>query len=268
MNYSLWNGDLHIHTNLSFCSHPEIVPSVYLPYCEAEKLTVLGFSNHAYYDELLGDGTVKGAGLARELQIKKQLEETQKTTNIKLLMGAEVETVVGREPSIRPEEAYPFDYILLAASHILNLPYAYDLKEFSNPDKLRALTINQFFHACELKYPVPTAICHPLYPICSKAEQEIVDGISDKQLEECFTCAKENNKGIEIHACLYRRGTKLNEDGISPSYLRYLTIAKECGCKFHFGGDAHMPSNFVGIHEKLRRAALSVGITENDMWTI
>ena len=84
----------------------------------------------------------------------------------------------------------------------------------------------------------------------------------------CFKLAKENNKAIEVHACLFRKGTKHNDDGISPSYLRMLSVAKECGCKFFLGTDAHSVDGFLGTHAKLLKACDYLGIGEDDLWEV
>lgn len=48
-----------------------------------------------------------------------------------------------------------------------------------------------------------------------------------------------------------------------------LSIAKECGCKFHFGSDAHEAKYaFLGVHSLLERAAKRAGITEYDIWHV
>ena len=141
----------------------------------------------------------------------------------------------------------------------------YDL---NSPDVLRQLTIDRFIAACQLDYPVPMGICHPLYPICSPYQAEIIDGMSDTCLKELFSMAAEKHISIEIHACLYRKDTPLNEYGLSDHYLRILSAAKDCGCQFHFGSDAHDPKAFVGVHDKLRKAAELVGITEHDLWDV
>lgn len=268
---SLWYGDLHLHTNYSYCAPRETVPETYLPYVEEEDIRVLGFSNHLYYPDAVSAeerAESKYPGVMRVLKIKEELEAMKKKTGCRILLGCEVETVYGREPSLPKEMAGQFDYILLAASHVLNLGGYYRDYDLSTPDKLRELTIERFHYACSCDYPVPTGICHPLYPICSPAEQEIVDGISDSRLADCFTLAAKKNISIEIHACLYRGGTQLDGEGLSPSYLRLLSAAKACGCHFHFGTDAHAASAFTGKHALLRRAAERAGITEDDMWEL
>lgn len=266
---SLWNADLHVHTNLSFCAPKETVPESYLPFCEEENINILGFTNHLYPSHWLKNrGLKEERGAEYALRIRPQLDELRRKTDIKILMGCEVETICGQEPTLSYEEAKDFDYVLLAASHVMNIAGEYRAFDLSTPEKLRDMILERFNYACNLEYPVPVAICHPLYPICSEWEQEVVDGISDSVLAECFTLAAKKDISIEIHACLFRRGTQLNEMGLSPSYLRVLSAAKSCGCKFHFGADAHEPESFRGVHYLLRLAAEQTGITPDDMWTL
>ena len=92
--------------------------------------------------------------------------------------------------------------------------------------------------------------------------------MTDEMLAECYTLAAKHDKSIEVHACLYRPTVFMDEEGLSPSYIRMLSIAKECGCKFHFGSDAHKPEDFVNVHRLLERAAERAGIREEDLWQV
>ena len=93
--------------------------------------------------------------------------------------------------------------------------------------------------------------------------------MTDDQLGECYTLAAQTKKSIEIHACLYRDTVELDSEGLSPTYIRMLSIAKECGCQFHFGSDAHEAQYaFSGVHRLLERAATRAGITEYDLWPL
>lgn len=266
---SLWYGDLHVHTNLSNCAPKETVPSSYIPYCNSEEIKTIGFSNHIYPNSWIRHQEVgENAGFDRVMRIRPDLEKLRKSTDLRILLGGEVEVVYGKEPSLTKELSKNFDYILIAASHVMNIMFEYTNYDLSTPDKLRDLIIERFEYACNLDYPVPMGICHPLYALCTPWEQEVIDGISDSKLADCFTLARKKNKSIEIHACLYRPGTQRNELGISPSYLRMLSAAKACGCHFHFGADAHSVSAFSGVHSTLRKAAEIVGITKEDMWNL
>jgi histidinol phosphatase-like PHP family hydrolase len=198
--------------------------------------------------------------------MRPELQQAQEKSGIRILLGAEVDNFPETGPSVTYEEASVFDYVLVAASHICNQPYEYRDYDLSSADKMRRILIDRFFEACKLKFPVPMGICHPLYPLCSPFEQEIVDGLSTACLEECFSAAAERNISIEVHGCVFYRQTALNADGLSDSYLRILDAAKRCGCCFHFGSDAHSAEQFTGKHDLLRKAAFQVGITREDLW--
>lgn len=269
MSRKLWNADLHVHTNRSYCAPRATMPGSYIPYCAEEDIDIIGFSNHLYYRRNeKGEDVPDRDSVAWNLGIKDEIADIKDRKGVGILVGCEVETVYGKEPSLPREEAKNYDYVLLAASHVMNIGHLYTGVDYSTKEKLSALTVERFRYACELDYGVPTGICHPLYPICSPWEQEIVDGYSDSLLEDLFSLARKKNKSIEIHACLFRQGTKRDGTGLSPSYIRLLSAAKACGCRFHFGSDAHAPDAFVGTHSLLRLAAERAGITPDDMWDL
>ena len=260
-------SDLHVHTNRSLCA-PRAKAMDYIPYCKQEGIHLVGISNHIYVPDFLKMGNVYEDPLVFLLSAKPEVEAANELSDVRFLFGCEVENFPSTGLLLRPEDAHHFDYLLIAASHICNWKGMYSNYDLNSADVLRKLTIQRFFDACKADYSVPVGICHPLYPIGTPLEQEIVDGISDECYTECFSLAAEKGFSIEIHACLYRNGTALNEHGLSDSYLRMLSIAKKCGCKFHFGSDSHYAPDFVGVHERLFKAAELLGITEDDLWGV
>ena len=263
-------SDLHVHTNKSLCAPRETTPSSYIPCCEAEGIRLIGITDHVYPEDMLAQyGYPHDNRVERLLELRPALREAEKNSGIRYLLGCEIDyfDCVGH-PYILPEESVGFDYVLLAASHILNYPEKYSAYDLHSPDVLRKLTIERFVAACGLDYPVPMGICHPLYPICSPYQAEIIDGISDTTLKELFSVAAEKHISIEIHSCLYRNDTPHNEYGLSDHYLRILAAARDCGCQFHMGSDAHAASAFMGSHDRLRKAADLLGLTEDHIWDV
>jgi histidinol phosphatase-like PHP family hydrolase len=263
-------SDLHVHTDKSLCAPRDTVPASYVPYCKDEGIRIIGISDHVYPEDMLAQyGYPEDKRVGRLLDLRPILKEDEERSGIRYLLGCEIDyfDCVGY-PYISPEESVDFDYVLFASSHILNYPYMYTAYDLNSPDVLRALTIERFVAACKLDYPVPMGICHPLYPICSPHQAEIIDGISDATLKELFSMAAEKDISIEIHACLFRTDTPHNEFGLSDHYLRILAAARDCGCKFHMGSDAHAPNAFVGSHELLRKAAALLGLTEAHIWDV
>lgn len=251
-------ADLHLHTNLSLCAPNTTNINTYLDYCDTEGIKKIGISNHLY----------TYMGVDHTLQIKDEIRSLQKSTSVKILTGCEMEMFYDEEFVLDKKTASQFDYVLLAPSHIFNQMKHYEKFDLSSSDKIRRLLIDNFKRACLLDLGVPTAICHPLYPICAPNQQEILDGMTDEQLAECYTLAAQHDKSIEIHACLYRDTVTLDQEGLSPSYIRMLSIAKQCGCKFYFGSDAHEIQSFVNKHGLLERAAERAGICEDDLWQL
>lgn len=262
----LCRADLHIHTNRSRCSPRETTVSAYLPYCKGEGIKTIGISNHIYKPSVLGVKYPENINYA--LSVREEIDAIQNKTDVKILLGCEVETFHSQDVGVSVADARAFDYVLLAASHIFNWKHEYDGFDLSTPEAVKKILIENFVRACEVEYDVPVGICHPLYPIMCPFEYDVVRSFTDEELEDCFTLAAQKRRSIEIHACLSRNGTPLDDEGISPSYVHFLEVAKKCGCKFHFGADIHVPSHFSGSHEKLEIAARRVGITEDDLWEL
>lgn len=261
----LCRSDLHVHTNHSLCAPRSTQVESYLPFCEDEGIHLLGITNHLYAE---GGYIHSTPYLDYILQVQKELDVLQNKTSVRFLFGCESELFPNREPGLNPQYSHYFNYVLFAPSHIFNCINFYEGIDLSSADKVRDLMVAQFCRACTLEYEIPVGICHPLYPICCPWEQEVVDGISDEVLADCFSLAAKHHRSIEIHACLYRNGTVLDKEGLSPSYFRLLYAAKACGCKFHFGSDAHEPDTFVGKHRLLERAAERIGLCKDDLWCV
>ncbi len=262
--------DLHNHTYLSYCGDRDVHADTYIPYCKQEKVTTIGYSNHVYYGENVLEGRFFKTGALRAADMRDEVDKINASDcGVRALLGCEGELFYKKEPSVSYEEAKMFDYVLLSPSHINNYYYYYQrFIDVEDVKTMQDLLVYQFKRACSLEYPVPVGIAHPFYPLMHRKEQEIVDGISDSALADCFSLAAKNGISIELHACLYRKGTALDGDGLSPTYMRILSAAKACGCKFHFGSDSHRVKMFVGTHEKLLLAAKKIGITKNDIWDI
>ena len=109
-----------------------------------------------------------------------------------------------------------------------------------------------------------TAIAHPFLP-CGFDEQfeNAIASISDAEFAEAFGLAAERGVGIEITASFLLPRT----DGTyfaSETPLRFLAIAKRCGCKFTFGSDAHDPERQKML-PYLAALADAIGLTESDL---
>jgi len=50
--------------------------------------------------------------------------------------------------------------------------------------------------------------------------------------------------------------------------LRMFHVAKQCGCKFYLGSDAHERWSFDGVYDVFERAINHLGLEESDKFEI
>lgn len=68
--------------------------------------------------------------------------------------------------------------------------------------------------------------------------------------------------GIELNFdCLRLEGKNLERE------LRPYLIAKDCGCKFYFGSDAHHPDAFETSVRNFTKISECLGLSESDKFT-
>ena len=101
---------------------------------------------------------------------------------------------------------------------------------------------------------VPISIAHPFQPVGSfDLRPQMLDLIADNTYGELFEMAAARGIGLEINGAVE-----------APECYRMFGIAKECGCKFTVGSDAHTPEHIGKIfnNDKLTDA---LGITEEHL---
>ena len=78
-----------------------------------------------------------------------------------------------------------------------------------------------------------------------------------------FTKAAQLGVGIELN-----QGDMSFADNEADIVLRMFRIARNCGCKFYLGSDAHHPDDFKGTKDVFERTVTLLGLTENDKFRI
>ena len=259
--------DLHIHTNLSICAKPEATVEAYLDLCQENGITTIGLANHCWAGPM-----PRSCGWAdwyskQSMESILALRNQKSIHDIRILIGCESEYLGAGVVGMTKEAASQFDYVLIPASHFHQWGFTVP-GDFagSQPQTVRDLLRRRFIEVAGLE--IATGIAHPFIPFgFFEIEEEIISGITDKAYEECFRVAAAANISVEIHHHAVFSQIRPNDNGFSSEYVRMLTIAKACGCIFHFGSDAHHPSNFKG-HERMGQFAEACGITEDDLLKI
>ncbi|MDD4537510.1 MAG: PHP domain-containing protein [Lentisphaeria bacterium] len=260
-------SDIHLHSNLSSCAKPESTPAALLKACRDQGIRTVGFADHLWDKAMPGASKwYQPQDVEHVLSIKQALvsEECQELSRgLKVLVGCETEFLGGKQVGISREAASLFDFILIPPDHFHMKNYVFPA-DMTDPEGIKTIMIRRFMEVMALG--LATAVVHPFHAMGFTPEMPtlVQSLISDNEYRECFTAAKQARCAIELNSCVARRhdaGT--GEDNFSPEYIRMMTIARECGCTFSIGSDAHSPELIIGgVHKRLERFADACGITD------
>ena len=232
--------DFHIHTTLSLCAHDETATvENYVRRAKRMGLRKLGFSNHMWDSAVscAPNDFYKVQDCAHVAQLRREIDRYNAEDDVDLYFGCEVEyDPARRDIALTERAAQAFDYILVPNSHThMMMP-----KESYEPKSRHAQFMFDAFVdiATSPLAKYVTAMAHPFSAVACPYDQRLLYPlISDEQYREAFSLARESDIAIELNLSCYT-GFGIREIVQDPS-IRMFRIAKECGCKFLFGSDAH-----------------------------
>lgn len=229
--------DFHIHTNLSLCAEKDATVEYYVQRAEEIGLTKLGFSNHFWDSAVEGaNGFYVPQNWEHVERLRAELEQVKSET-VRTYFGCEAEyDPVHRGVAMTEETAERFDYIVVPNSHThMTMP-----KECYEPYRKHADFMVQAYedilNSSVSRYI--TAMAHPFEAVCCPYDYSIlIDIIPDDRFKRLFDRTAGKGIAVEINIGNYH---ELEDQDIEKcAQIRMFRIAKECGCKFLFGSDAH-----------------------------
>jgi histidinol phosphatase-like PHP family hydrolase len=85
---------------------------------------------------------------------------------------------------------------------------------------------------------------------------ELLNSITDSEYAELFERVAASGMGVELNMSAAEASNEAN--------LRIYRIARERGCKFYLGSDAHTPTELSRAMTKFRAIVDALGLTEDD----
>lgn len=256
--------DVHLHTFLSACCRDEkLTPARAVARAAEIGLKTLGFSDHVW------DPAVPGASawyrpqdLKHVGQIRRQIPAD--TQGVRVLVGCESEYCGDGKVGLSAESAQLFDYVLLPMSHFHMRGGFVRPEGVSAPKDLARLLIGRLREVVEIEFA--TGIAHPLLP-CGFEDHadEILGLICDSELLDCFGRAAELGVSMELSRGMFPGCRNGQSEGFHDgAFVRIMSLAKQAGCFFHFGSDAH---SLTGVGNVLQLSAYAdqIGIVAADI---
>lgn len=252
-------ADMHVHTFLSSCAKRDALPENYLALCPGENIDTICFTDHFWDEKVDGASSwYKPQNLEHVRTLRSRIPAG--FDGIRVLFGAETEFIGSRMckkeggiAGLAEETAENFDFVLIPPNHFHMKGYTIPAA-VTDPHEIRLWFIDNFIEAAKKDFPIPAGIAHPFDPMGfdEAAALTALQLITDDDLRRCFDIAAEHKKSIELNHCIFN-------DRYYDQYIRIFTTARECGCTFHAGSDAHTPSSFAN-HSKIAEFADRCGI--------
>ena len=256
--------DYHIHSMLSSCSSdPEQTAERILAYAKENGLKKICLTDH-YWDD-----AVEGASNWYKPQNFEHISKAcplPQDENCEFLFGCETDMDRFFKIGVPKERYNDFDFIIVPTTHLHMKGFTYLPEQESVEEKTR-LYVERFKEFLNADLPFKkVGIAHLTCSLIMKEDAQylkVLDGVSDEIFAELFKQCAEKGCGIELNMPLGVTKTEYKE-----TMLRPYRIAKEQGCKFYLGSDAHHPKNLDEAKKRFEEVVDALELQESDKFHI
>ena len=259
----VFDHDFHIHSQISSCSRdPEQNNERILKYAEDEGLHTIVLTDHFWDEKVEGASKWYSKQNFEHISQAKPLPQSDK---VKFLFGCETEMDKYMTVGCSRERMDEFSFIIVPTTHFHMENFTIADEHLATPqtraqvwvDKLDALLAMDLpFH----KIGIAHLICGLIWKGDRAKYLETLDSITDSDMHRIFAKAARLGVGIEINMSY--------PDEERDTVLRPFRIAKEEGCKFYLGSDAHHPAGLDNARKKFERAIDDLELTEEDKFIL
>ncbi len=249
--------DVHIHTHFSPCSNDSRqTPEAILAAGLAQGFELLALTDHAW-DTTVPSNTVTWGSLDR---VKAHLPLPQ-SKSCHMLFGMEADMNYEDILGVSKATLEALDFAVLALNHLHMDKFTVD-KSATPDDALThkrrfierihtALSLDLPFYKTTLAHFSDGVLCSDLYGC--------LQSFTDAEYRDIFTKVRDRGMGVELNLIVASHSTEGLREVLRPFF-----IAKEVGCKFTLGGDAHWPEEFVGRRQNMERVVELLDLEESD----
>ena len=254
--------DMHLHSQLSLCSgDPGQTTHNLLRYAKE-----MGFRKICLTDHFWDEG-VEGASDWYKKQdyahIAKALPLPQEE-GIVFDFGCETDFDRFMKLGISDKRMGDFAFIIVPTSHLHMSGFTRD--ESARTVSERAKLYMERNHALlDMDLPFEKmGLAHFTCPLlarnCEGGHADIINAISDSAFAELFERIAKSGMGVELNMpqC----------DCASAEILRPYRIARERGCKFYLGSDAHTPRELMHARTRFEAMVDALGLSEDDKFAL
>ena len=259
--------DFHIHSNLSSCANdPLQTPENILKFAKNNGLKTICLTDH-YWDEAV-------PGVYWEMYTTQNTPHIQQALplpqdeDVSFLFGCEADMDMNLTLGLSPEKYDLFDFIVIATTHTHCLGCAISDEDHPSDQRRAELWSERFDKV--LNTPLPfhkVGIAHLACSFMGWPTEErflrILNMIPSADMEALFLKAAQLGVGIELNCGDIRDAIRHPEDVLRP-----FRIAKQCGCRFYLGSDAHTQEGLTRMHPLFNWIIDALDLQETDKFLI
>lgn len=259
--------DYHIHSQLSLCSNdPAQTPWRMLQYAAQHGLTSLCLTDH-FWDEAIPGALGRFYQEQTVGHIKEALPLPQ-SEGVRFYFGGECDVDRFGHVTVTKETCDAMDFIVVPTTHLHLGGQAFPFGETRTPSERAALWVERFDVLLNSDLPLhKMGLAHLACPLMDNTSREnyitAMSLLPEEEMYRQFTKAAAVGLGIELNA-----GDMKYSDEEADVVLRPFRIAKECGCKFYLGSDAHHPDELDSAIPLFRKGIDALGLQESDKYHI
>ena len=263
MRYVL-DHDLHNHSFISPCSRDDRqTKQAIFAYALTNGYRLVALTDHGW-DTKVDDKGAPGWGGNDMERLRSNLPLPQ-AKRCRFLMGCEIDMNRHGVFGLSAEERERFDFIIASESHLNLTHFTIDPAQVGSDAASRKAYYEKRLHTLLDMDDLPfykMGLAHfTTGNICNAELHRCISLFSDAELAAVFEKVKARGMGVELN--FVPRAANAEDLDI---ILRPHRIAKQVGCKFYFGGDAHHPERFGERRAEFETIVDLLDLKESDKW--
>ena len=258
--------DYHIHSNLSPCAKdPEQTPQGILRYAEKNGLKQICLTDH-FWDTAVTPalGYLSGTYRNNDLACIRSALPLPQSERTAFHFGCEGEMDLSFQIGISPAVIKQMEFVIIPTTH-LHMPKL-TVPEELTLEQRAILYVHRLNALLEADLPAgKTGIAHLTCSLMAPKNWpdhlRVLEMIPDTVLTHLFRKVREQDFGVELNFPVERYSPEELQTVLRPYF-----IAKECGCRFYLGSDAHTQKECEGAPERFERMVDSLDLTEENKY--
>lgn len=265
----VYDNDLHIHSKISLCSDdPEQTNERILQYAKENNLKTICLTDHFWDESVSGvkDGGASNWYAVQNFEHICKAKPLPRTEGIKFLFGCETDMDMCMNVGVAKNTFDEFDFVVIPINHFHMRNFTIP-QEAETPKQKADFWIKKFDELLNMDLPFhKIGLAHLTCGLMDRDRSkflELVDAIDENEMKRLFAKAAEKGVGIELNS-----DDMKFKDEEAETVLRPYKIAKETGCKFYCGSDAHHPKELDEAKKVFERAIALLELTEEDKFIL